>query len=236
MNRNLRTTSAGALVVMGISAGLALWPSCGRSETASGKKPVTISLPEPQTDGETSVEQALSHRRSVRSYTSEPLTLAEVSQLLWSAQGITSGQGFRTSPSAGALYPLELYVVAGNVTDLQPGIYRYLPSEHKLTRVTSGDRRQELAEAALGQACLRDGAAVFVFSAVPERTTQRYGERGIRYIHMEAGHAAQNLLLQVVALDLGAVVVGAFRDDRVERVVGMEPDEEALYLVPVGRK
>jgi SagB-type dehydrogenase family enzyme len=236
MNRNLRTTSAGALVVMTLSAGLALWPSCGRSETTPGQKPVTVPLPEPQTDGETSVEKALSHRRSVRSYTNEPLTLAEVSQLLWSAQGITSERGFRTSPSAGALYPLELYVVAGNVTDLGSGIYRYRPAEHDLARVMDGDMREELANAALGQACLRNGAAVFVFSAVPERTTQRYGERGIRYIHMEAGHAAQNLLLQAVALDLGAVVVGAFGDDRVEQVVGMEPNEDALYLVPVGRR
>jgi len=195
-----------------------------------------IRLPEPKYDSNTSVEQALLKRRSVRVYKDEPLALTEVLQLLWAAQGITDPRGFRTAPSAGALYPLELYVVAGNVNDLPDGIYKYKPHKHELAMVVEGDKRTELCNAALDQPSIKDAAAVIVFSAVYERTTGKYGERGIRYVHMEVGHAAQNIYLQAVSLNLGLVVIGAFDDEEVKKIMNMEDKEQPLYIIPVGKE
>ena len=192
-------------------------------------------LPGPRYDSNISLEQTLLKRRSVRDYTGEPLTLHEVSQLLWAAQGTTDPRGLRTAPSAGALYPLELYVVAGNVKSLSPGVYHYEPG-HQLAKTADGDKRAGLAAAALGQGCIKDGAINIIFTAVYERTTQKYGERGIRYVHMEAGHAAQNVYLQAVALNLGTVVIGAFHDDKVREILGPTQQEQPLYIMPVGRK
>jgi SagB-type dehydrogenase family enzyme len=193
-----------------------------------------IRLPEPRYDSTTSIEKALLKRRSVRDYKDEPLTLTEVAQLLWAAQGITDPRGFRTAPSAGALYPLELYVVAGNVKNLSNGIYRYRPHSHDLLRVVQGDKRTDLCHAALGQPSVKDAAAVIVFSGVYERTTGKYGARGIRYVHIEVGHAAQNVYLQAVSLNLGTVVIGAFHDDAVKRILSMPAREQPLCIMPVG--
>ena len=195
-----------------------------------------IRLPEPKYDSNTSVEQALLKRRSVRVYKDETLALTEVSQLLWAAQGITDPRGFRTAPSAGALYPLELYVVAGNVNDLPDGIYKYKPHKHELAMVVEGDKRTELYNAALDQPSIKDAATVIVFSAVYERTTGKYGERGIRYVHIEVGHAAQNIYLQAVSLNLGLVVIGAFDDEEVKKIMNMEDKEQPLYIIPVGKE
>ncbi len=195
-----------------------------------------IKLPEPCNTGNTSVETALSQRRSIRAYSGDTLTIKEVSQLLWSAQGITSPWGGRTAPSAGALYPLELYLVVGDVEGFDKGVYLYRPEEHELEKVTDGDIRAELADAALGQECIRDAAIDIVFTAVYERTTRKYGERGIRYAHMEAGHAAQNVYLQVVSLGLGTVVIGAFNDSKVKNVMNVGERENPLYIMPVGRE
>ncbi|UCD13834.1 MAG: SagB/ThcOx family dehydrogenase [Thermoplasmatales archaeon] len=202
----------------------------------SGDESEVITLPKPRYESETSIEKALFERRSVRDYKDEPLNLTEVSQLLWSAQGITDPKGYRAAPSAGALYPLELYVVAGNVYNLPDGIYKYYPHSHELTRVVEGDKRTELCNAALGQSHVRDAAAVIVFSAVYERTTVKYGERGIRYVHIEVGHAAQNIYLQAVSLDLGTCVVGAFTDGEVREVINMLDEEHPLYIMTVGKK
>lgn len=193
-----------------------------------------VQLPDPVLSSQVSIEEALSSRRSVRDYGREPLSLARASQLAWAAQGVTNKRGFRTAPSAGALYPLELYVVAGAVEGLAAGAYRYLPEDHSLVRVTGGDLRKQVAEAALNQSFVARGAVVFVFTAVYERTTQKYGERGIRYVHMEAGHAAQNLLLEATALGLAAVPVGAFHDNELANVVGLPEGEHPLYVIPVG--
>ncbi len=197
-----------------------------------------IKLPEPSYTSNTSVEEALSQRRSIRDYSGENLTLDEVSQLLWAAQGITAPWGGRTAPSAGALYPLELYVVVGDVEGIDKGVYKYRNSraEHELEKVKEGDIRAELADAAIGQECIRDAAIDIVFTAVYERTTRKYGERGIRYVHMEAGHAAQNVYLQAVSLDLGTVVIGAFIDGEVKEIMNMQEQETPLYIMPVGRK
>ena len=194
----------------------------------------SVRLPEPQVEGLLSVEAALARRRSVRSYTSEPLTLEAVGQLLWSAQGVTHPLGYRTAPSAGALYPLELYVVARRVEGLAPGVYRYRPGRHTLRLRSEGDRSAELARAALRQDAVRDAAAVLVFAAVESRTASKYGPHAMRYILIETGHAAQNVLLQVQALNLAAVVIGAFHDDDVKALLDVPDRERVLYLLPVG--
>jgi SagB-type dehydrogenase family enzyme len=195
-----------------------------------------IELPDPFLDSPTSIEQALSERRSVRDYSNAPLTLAEISQLLWAAQGITHPSGYRTAPSAGALYPLEVYLVAGNVEDLPAGVYLYDPEKHLLKLVSEGDIRSRLADAALGQEPVENAAAVIVIAAVYERTTGKYGDRGIRYVHMEVGSAAQNIYLQAVSLDLGTVFIGAFDDEEIKKVVGLQDQEQPLCIMPVGRK
>lgn len=197
----------------------------------------TIKLPEPKYDGEISVERAIHNRRSIRSYSNVPMTLAEVSQLLWSAQGITDPSwNLRTAPSAGALYPLEIYVVVGNVIDLEKGIYKYDPKNHELKLILKGEKRMDLASSALGQSSIVDGAIVLVFAAVFERTTVKYGERGIKYVYMEVGHSAQNVYLQAYTLGLGTVVIGAFYDDKVKKALNMLENENPLYIMPIGKK
>jgi len=195
-----------------------------------------IRLPTPQRDGKMSLERCLHLRRSVRAFAEAPLRLDEVSQLLWAAQGVTGEGGLRTAPSAGARYPLEVYFLAGKVEGLAAGIYKYRPAGHSLRQVAGGDRRRDLAQAALGQQFIAEAPGVFVIAGVYERTAQRYGERASRYVHIEVGHAGQNICLQAVALGLGSVTVGAFRDEQVKRVVGMPAEEAPLYVLPVGRR
>jgi len=195
-----------------------------------------IKLPRPLYNGRVSVEHTLQQRRSVRNFKNGSLTLAEVSQLLWAAQGITDPGGFRTAPSAGAIYPLEVYIAVGSVENLSAGVYKYIPLEHQLVKTVEGDIRRELSTAALNQSWVKNNAAVLVFSAVEYRTTQKYGRRGICYVHIEVGHAAQNVLLQAEALNLGVAVVGAFNDESVEGIMKMSRDEHPLYLMPIGRK
>jgi SagB-type dehydrogenase family enzyme len=176
-----------------------------------------------------SLEETLVQRRSVREFSAQPLTLAELSQLLWAAQGITNERGFRTAPSAGALYPLEVYVATPE------GLHRYEPQGHRLLSIGSKDTRPALYEAALRQEPVRRAPAVFILAAVYERTSVKYGsERSPRYVHMEAGHAAQNLLLEAVALGLGAVPIGAFVDREIQEALGIPSDHQPLYLIPVG--
>jgi SagB-type dehydrogenase family enzyme len=211
-------------------------PATIPTPTLSPEQASIINLPQPQYDSAVSIEQSLLNRRSIRSYTGEPLTLQEVSQLLWAAQGITDPRGFRTAPSAGALYPLELYLVAGDVEGLTLGVYRYEPEGHQLVKTMDGDRRAGLASAALEQDCVKEGAVAFVFTGVYERTTGKYGDRGIRYVHIEVGHAAQNLCLQATAIGLGAVTVGGFHDEQVTKLLNLPGNEQPLYIIPVGRK
>jgi SagB-type dehydrogenase family enzyme len=194
-----------------------------------------IYLPRPQCDGAASLEKTLLRRRSVREFSTMRLELWQISQLAWAAQGITSADLHRTAPSAGALFPLEIYVAVGNVIGLVPGIYKYGIRDHDLVQWLPGDKRRQICEAALNQDSILKAPAVFIVSAIYERTTAKYGERGIRYAHMEAGHAAQNLLLQVVALSLGAVLVGAFDDLEVKRILNLKKQEAPLYLIPVGK-
>lgn len=193
-----------------------------------------VDLPKPRYDGDLSLEQALHNRRSVRSYRDSPITLEAVSQLLWAAQGITASWGGRTAPSAGALYPIETHIVAGNVERLGAGVYRYNARQHALVKGADGDRRRDLARAGLGQRCIASSAVDIVFTAVLRRITGKYGKRGVQYTHMEAGHAAQNVLLQAGALGLGAVPIGAFREEPVAQALGLQSEEEPLYVIAVG--
>lgn len=204
--------------------------------TLSAQSDRTIDLPEPHKDSEHSVEAALAERRSHRDFKKEPLSLAEIGQLLWAAQGITSGGGKRTAPSAGALYPLEIFVVAGEeVEGLVPGVYQYRPHNHKLRREKSGDLRRDLAAQAVQQMWIADAPAVIVIAAVFQRTTSKYGDRGERYVYMEVGYASQNIYLQAETLGLGACAVGAFQDGGVQRLLELRNNEHPLLLMPVGK-
>jgi len=212
-----------------------LWTVLAAAPAQGADPSAVIQLPEPRTQGAMSLETAIQLRRSVRSFAGTPLSLADVGQLLWSAQGITLGAGLRAAPSAGALYPLEADLAAVRVAGLEPGVYRYIPRTHSLARRAAGDKAGALEAAALRQSCISQASAVVVLSAVYERTTRKYGQRGIRYVHAEAGHAAQNVSLQAVALQLGTVHIGAFQDEEVARVLQLAEDEKPLVLLPIGR-
>lgn len=202
---------------------------------ASDEAVSVIMLPQPQTEGTLSVEQALAKRRSVRSFASTSLRLAEAAQLLWAAQGKTDKEGHRTAPSAGALYPLDLYLVAAKVDEVPPGVYHYRPEQHSIEPVSLGDRRTPLSQASHGQPSIADAPAVFIFAAEYSRSTAKYGARGERYAHIEVGHAAQNVYLQSAALGLGTVAVGAFDDEKVKSVLALPKKSAVLYLMPVGK-
>ena len=193
-----------------------------------------ISLPNHNVSGDNSFETVLNQRRSVRDFRDDAVSLRQLGQLLWAAQGVTHGEGMRTAPSAGALYPLELYAVVGNVDGLAAGIYHYFPGDHNLVNTTSGDLRKNLSQAALQQPWVERAPLVILIAAKYARTTRKYGKRGIRYAHIETGGVAQNVYLQAQALGLGAVIVGAFDDAAVADIVRLPSDAEPLILMPVG--
>ena len=214
-----------------LSLGLAM--SFVTMATETGQR---IPLPAAGSGQAMSVDEALQQRRSIREFSRDGLLLEDVAQLLGAAQGITSKRGYRAAPSAGGLYPLELYVVAGDVAELSPGVYRYRPEKHDLILVASVDRRRPLASAAIGQSWVRRAPAVLLITGVYKRTMAKYGERGRRYVHMEVGHAAQNVYLQATAQDLGTVMVGAFDDKEVQEVLSLPKDHEPLGLMPIGHR
>ncbi len=187
-----------------------------------------ITLPEPNQDGSMSLERAVAARRSRRDFLPRPLTLEQIGQLVWAAQGQGAGSKYRNAPSAGATYPLELFVVAGD------GFSRYLPAKHSLEKLTEQDLRSALASAAWGQEFVAAAPLTLVFAARFSRTTNRYDQRGVRYVYMEAGHAAQNVHLQAEALGLGSVAVGAFDDNSVSKVLSLPDYLEPIYMVVVG--
>lgn len=192
-----------------------------------------VRLPEPG-DGGVTVAEALRQRRSVREFRRETLTLAQVADLLWAGQGSTHADGMRAAPSAGGLYPLHTYLVAGRVDGLAAGIYRYRSRDHVLEPVVAGDEREELGRVAQNQDWMAEAAIVVVLVADYREPMRKYGERAVRYVDLEAGHAVENICLQAVALGLGATVVGAFHDDEVRRLLRAPELERPLCLVPVG--
>lgn len=193
-----------------------------------------IELPTPNLVGNMSLEETLSQRRSRRTFSNVSLSLVDLSQLLWAAQGITSVSGKRTAPSAGALYPLEIYVVVGNVESLSQGVYHYDPEADSVTKILDGDMRQELSlvVAWYNQSAVGNAAIDIVITAAYERTTQTLGDRGIRYVILEAGHVAQNIYLQCESLGLNTVSMGNFEDQQVKNLLNIE--EDPLYIMPVG--
>ena len=208
--------------------------ACGKVESESSvQEGITVLLPKPRYDSDTSVEEALWQRRSIREYTAGALTLEQVGQLLWAAQGINDPSGKRTAPSAGAIYPLNIYAVISNVAGVLPGVYLYRPDSHSMVETLEGDRRNALSRSS--QSDVDEVTINIVITAVFEKIKRQYGDRGIRYVYMEAGHAAQNLYLQVVSLKMGTVVIGAFDDNEVKKVLGLPDNEEPLYIMPVGR-
>ncbi|MFW6162272.1 MAG: SagB/ThcOx family dehydrogenase [Planctomycetota bacterium] len=188
----------------------------------------TTAAPAPTTAGGMALTETLRRRRSVRDFRARPLTEEQIAQLAWAAQGVTDPRGFRTAPSAGALYPIDLYVVTAEE------VRRYLPGRHAFETVEVGDQRPALAKAAVNQTWLAKAPVTFAVCVVYERTTQKYGDRGRRYAIQEVGHVCQNLHLQAVALGLGSVPVGAFQDERVRRLLGAPPDHHPICLVCVG--
>ena len=198
-----------------------------------------MTLPQPKTQGRMSLESTIKKRRTIRSFTSEPLTLDQVSQLLWAAQGITEDRGFkRAAPSAGALYPMDLYAVVGTggVKGLSSGIYHYESRDHVVSLVSESDLRKGVARAALSQMWIAKPPLDLVITAAYERAAVKYGSRAERYAMIEAGHIGQNIFLQAEALGLGAGIVEAFHDEALIRVMGIPKDHAPLLIMPVGYK
>jgi SagB-type dehydrogenase family enzyme len=195
-----------------------------------------INLPPPKLAGQVSVEEAIARRRSTRTFSDRPLSIEELSQLLWSLQGITDGKRMRAAPSAGATFPLEILAVTGGfgAGGFSAGTYLYLPHSHSLKPLVNGDLRQRLADVAIGQRAIATAPMSFVIAADYERTRARYKGRTERYVHMEAGHAAQNAYLQAEAMALGTVAIGAFDDSGVKEVLSLAANLQPLYILPVG--
>ncbi len=188
-----------------------------------------VPLPKPRREGAMSVEASIQQRRSRRSFASDPLEVATLSQLLWSAQGVTSQDRRRAAPSAGACYPLELYLACAE------GLFHYLVEEHALEKTVGEDVRAALVREGRAQGFLAEAPAVLLFAAVYARTTDRYGERGLRYVHIDVGHAAENVHLQAEALGLASVAMGAFSDAGIARAAQLPADQAPVYMIPVGR-
>jgi len=203
------------------------------------KAEASMKLPEPRIDGKTSLERSLKERRTVRSFRPDALTLDHLSQLLWAAQGVTDERGFkRAAPSAGALYPMDVFAVIGekSVTGLEAGIYHYQPKGHSLSRLIGGDLRDALARSSLGQMWMARAPVNLVITAEYARICGKYGDRGVRYAMIEAGHVGQNIFLQAEACGLGAGIVGAFQDRKVVDVMKIPRLHEPLLIMPVGYK
>jgi len=197
-----------------------------------------IHLPPPSQKGSLSLEEAIARRRSVRDFTPESISQSQLSQILWAAQGISNTRGrYRTVPSAGATYPLEIFVVCGrnSIDGISDGIYQYNIGSHSLTLHYAGDVRRELARAALDQEFIYEAPVDIVICALYERTAMRYGDRGERYVHIEVGHAGQNIYLQATALGLATVAIGAFYDEQVREVLRLGKKYRPLYIMPVGK-
>ncbi len=193
-----------------------------------------IVLPAPDMAGGMALNDAIARRRSAREYSGTALTLTQVSQLLWAGQGITHGRDYRTVPSAGALFPMELYLLTGAVEGLTAGIHHYAAKPHALRKISGGDRRADLAAICLHQDWIATAPAVLVISGVEARTAAKYRDRASRYVLIEAGHVAQNVELQAVSLGLGAAVVGAFRDAELHAFIGSPEGDKPLYVVTLG--
>jgi SagB-type dehydrogenase family enzyme len=195
-----------------------------------------VSLPQPRYDGGLMVEECLRTRRSAREYSSEPLTRSDIGQLLWAAQGVTGIGGLRTAPSAGALYPLRTYLIAGNIAGVPPAVYKYDVDRHELRVWRRGDFRPNLVRGACGQEFVAGAAALILFAVVYRGSIREFGDRGMRLAHIEAGHAGCNVCLQATSMRLGVIGLGAIDPAELKRILELRVEEEPLYLIAVGRK
>lgn len=198
-------------------------------------KPQKINLPEPTFISNTSIENALLSRRSTRTFKSEALNLSDVGQLAWAAQGVNDPRGFRTSPSAGAFYPLNLYVLAINVNDLGNAIYKYKPEEHKLIKIINNKNTNQLGNS-INQNSIKNPAAIFIISAKLEQIIASYGTYGKKYLYMEVGHVTQNLYLQATSLELGTTIIGGIDEKEIKKIINMPSHEQPLCIMPIGKK
>jgi SagB-type dehydrogenase family enzyme len=230
MSRPALVTLLGALLLMAATA--ASQDSGSLKEEASQ----AIKLPEPRTDGGISVEKALQERRSIRSFGDQPLALAEVSQLLWAAQGITDDKGHRTAPSAMEAYPLQIYLLASNVTGLPSGVYHYLPEGHNLIAMQKSGLDDLYSSSAGQEAWIKGAPAIFIITSVFERLNRMMGKDSSRFVYVEAGTAAENLLLEVVSLGLASTYTAGFDANRTEELLGLPSGEKIIGVLPVGRR
>ncbi len=206
-----------------------------KNSTGEKMKERYIPLPQPDKKGKVSIEEVLSKRRSIRNYLNEPIKLSEITQLLWAAQGITANDGRRASPSAGATYPIEIYLANGSVIGLNKGLYKYIPEKHSLQLIYEKDLFFEICKSTYQIELLKRSAGLFIITAIPEKTTSVYAERGFRYIYMEAGHIGENIALQGVSLGIGTVMIGAFDDHKLSEILKLNKGEIPLYIIPIGK-
>ncbi len=195
-----------------------------------------ISLPEPTFMSNTSIENALLSRRSMRIFKPESLSIEEISQLAWAAQGVNDPRGFRTSPSAGAFYPINLYIVTQNVENLPKGIYKYKAEEHELIQIASEENASQFFNSITTQYSLKNPAAIFIFSAKVEQIIASYGSFGKKFLYMEAGHTTQNLYLQTTSLEIGTTMIGGVNEKEIRQALNMSSYEHPLCMMPVGKK
>lgn len=234
--RARNTYDSGSAWFLAVSVAFLVLSWCGGAGCAEEGDGSEVALHGPAESGSLSVEEAIANRRSIRELGGGEIELPDVAQLLWAAQGVTDeSRGRRAAPSAGAKYPIELYALAGSVDGLATGLYRYVPERHALALIKVGDVRDELCQEALSQEWVRNAGLVIVITAVYERTMEKYGERGVRYAHIEVGAVAENIYLQAESLGLGTTFVGAFSDEGVKRVLGLS-DQAPLGIMPVGTR
>ena len=190
-----------------------------------------ITLPDPKLKGEVSLEEAITNRRSIRYFQNKPISMEDISQLLWAAQGLTDKLNkYRSAPSAGGRYPMEIHAITAE------GMFHYHPAKHAIEQLRTGDLRPKLVQAALGQKFIADASLVLIISAIPEKITTRYGDKGVRYLYQESGHIAQNIHLEATALGLCSVPIGAFTEDVLKASIDLPDDLKPLYIVPIGYK
>jgi SagB-type dehydrogenase family enzyme len=237
MSRNGRIAIIILIVLLGVTFIYLIWPET--EETKPREIISIVSLPKAEMNTSVSVEVAIQNRRSIRHYTGDPLALQDVSQLMWAAQGITDPQTkFRTVPSGGHTYPLEVYILAGKggVTGLNEGVYHYNPFNNTLEQILATDVRSELSQAANGQQWVKEAPVNIIITGNYQKMINKYKDEELstRFVDMEAGHAGQNIYLEVEARNLATVALGSFNDDLVHQVLNLPENEKTLYIYPVG--